>query len=310
MALKTYSQMITKIKYDLDLISEPFISDDELLGYFNDGLESAETAIHTLGLNAIYFRTNDFLYLNAGQAIYQPPADIYANKILKMWYQNPTTQSLVSSARTIDTNVVVVTAATGLFQGMAVFGTGIPRTTKIASISGLNVTLSKNATASGTSVLTFVSPVPVQGAIRYEVRAIRNAEDAFCNYPGDNYSYLIINYPQEAGGNQIQIFPTPTESGALMPLYYIREIRKLTTSLTDPYNVCEVAECTNYIYQFVRWRVAKKRRIAEVVAVELADLKTEYELLQATFKEMIPDCNNKVQQDLSSYFDQELDLYY
>lgn len=308
--LYTYSMIKDKLTNDLDLIDEPFITDAELLGYMNEAIEESETAVHTLGIEDTYFLATDFIYLVPGQPNYDLPADIYANKIRKMFYSSPTTTIVVSGTTTIDTTTVTVTSGTGLVQGMAVFGTGIPLTTKVVSVSGVTVVLSKAATASGVVSLTFVAIQPVYGARKYEARKIRSIENTQYSYPGDDYSWIIQNLPQEAGGNQFQFYPVPAETGPNLVVWYIREMRRLTTSTTDANNVCELPECVNFLFQHVKWRVAKKRRIAEVVTQEESALKVQYELLQETFKEMVPDGNNKIQMDLSAYFNQELDLYY
>jgi hypothetical protein len=71
------------------------------------------------------------------------------------------------SATTTNGNPVVVLAATN-FQigaGQKVTGTGIPANTFVVSVSTTNVTLSNNATASGTVTLTFDNQVQVSGGV-------------------------------------------------------------------------------------------------------------------------------------------------
>ena len=308
--LYTYAMLLNKLTEDLDLINEPFISSDELLGYMNEAIEEAETAIHTIGIEDTYFMSSDFIFLQPGVSQYALPADIYGNKIRKIFYSNPITSVLVQGTTVSGNSSVTLTSSSGVVQGMAVFGTGIPVTTKVNSVAGNVVTLSNAPTTSDTPTLTFVSIQPVYGARRYEVRKIRNLQDTLYFYPGDDYKFIIQNLQQPAGGNQIQLYPTPTESGPLIQLWYIRQLHRLTNSTTDPNNVCELSMCVNFIFQHVKWRVAKKRRIQEIVAVEEATLQRQYALLQETLREMIPDENNKVQLDLSAYYNQELDLYY
>lgn len=307
--LYTWAMIRNKIQEDCDLIVEPFITDDELLGYANEAIESSETAVHTLGLEADYFLSWDFIYLNPGQMSYNFPSDIYANKIRKMFYANPVV-SVVTTGTLGATTSFVVASASGLSQGMAVFGTGIPQTTKVVSVVGTTVTINNTPTVTGLQTLTFVSLQPVYGGRRYEARKIRNLLDTQFFYPGDDYRWVIINLQQNAGGNQINLYPPPQETGPLMMVLYIRELHRLTSSLVDPNNVCELPECINYLFQYMKWKIACKRRIVEIIAEEKATLKIEYETLQATFKEMVPDENNKILLDLSAYFDQETELYY
>jgi hypothetical protein len=309
--LYTWAMILNKIQEDCDLINEPFISNDELLGYANEALESAETAVHTLGIEDTYFLSWDFIYLNPSQSTYSFPADIYANKIRKMFYSNPVSTVQTTGTLSTSSTSFVVASATGITQGMAVFGTGIPTTTKVTSVVGTTVTVNNTPTASGAKSLTFVGLQPVYSARRYEVRKIRNLMDTLYFYPGDDYKFLIANLQQAAGGNQLNIFPTPQETGPMVQLWYIREMHRLTSSLTDANNVCELPECVNYVFAYMKWKIEVKRRVSqESIESKKKDVEAEYTLLEQTFKEMVPDENNKVQLDLSAYYNQELDLYY
>lgn len=308
--LYTWNMILNKITEDCDLITEPMISTDELLGYANEAIESSETAVHTIGIEDTYFLAWDYLYLIPGTYSYDLPANIYANKIRKMFYSNPAAVTVTTGTLVSLTTSFVVASASGLSRGMAVIGTGIPATTKVVSVSGTTVVISKAATASGVKSLSFVAPQPPYGGLQYEVRKIRNLIDTQFSYPGDNYGFLIFNMEQEEGGNQVNLYPTPSETGPLILEQYIRQMRRLTSSLTDPYNVCELPECVNYLFQYMKWKIAVKRRLAEVATVERENTKIEYNLLQETFKEMVPDGNNKIPMDFSSYYNQELDLYY
>jgi len=62
--------------------------------------------------------------------------------------------STVTNSRTV---TVASGGFTGVLNGMAVYGTGIPPSTTVAGFSGNSLTLSNNATASGTVSLTFGS---------------------------------------------------------------------------------------------------------------------------------------------------------
>lgn len=79
MEYKTYLDMATKVKTDLDLLDETFISNSELLGYFNEAIDEAEAEI--MGLAEDYFLTNAVINLVANTAAYDLPTTIYANKI-------------------------------------------------------------------------------------------------------------------------------------------------------------------------------------------------------------------------------------
>lgn len=72
-----------------------------------------------------------------------------------------------ATATTTNGNSVVVLSATNLLvgAGQKVTGTGIPSNTFVVSVSTTNVTLSNNASASGTVTLTFDNQVSVSGGV-------------------------------------------------------------------------------------------------------------------------------------------------
>jgi hypothetical protein len=75
-----------KIERDLDLEDEEFISDDEMLGYINEGIDEAEAEIQDLYED--YFLKKDFIALVNGTEEYSLPADIYAMKIRRIIYKS------------------------------------------------------------------------------------------------------------------------------------------------------------------------------------------------------------------------------
>jgi hypothetical protein len=151
---------------------------------------------------------------------------------------------------------------------------------------------------------------PVYGALQYECRKIRNLQETFQAYPGDDYSWTIMNSQQEAGGNQIAFYPLVQETGPLMVLWYIRQVRRLTSSTTDANNVLELPQSENFLYAHVKWAVSLKSRNPVMIAERNQERKTQYELMMSTLREMVADGNNKMQMDFSAYFAQEMELYY
>lgn len=82
----TYGELKAKLESDLDLQGEVFITADELLGYFNEAVESVEKIIH--GLYEDYFLDHDFISLVNGTSEYPLPSRIYAHKIRAIMYRN------------------------------------------------------------------------------------------------------------------------------------------------------------------------------------------------------------------------------
>lgn len=102
MDLVTYSSIKTKLYNDLDLYDEDFISEAEFLGYLNEAMDDCEAVIHTLGLESRYFLNTDTLTLVNGTADYALPSDIYANKLVKMFYINGSTKYEIFRIRNLN----------------------------------------------------------------------------------------------------------------------------------------------------------------------------------------------------------------
>jgi hypothetical protein len=87
MKVWTYLEMSNKVLTDLDLMDETFINPVELVGYFNEAVDEAESEINTLPL-CDYFKTYASLPIISGVSQYRMPPDIYINKIRGMLYTN------------------------------------------------------------------------------------------------------------------------------------------------------------------------------------------------------------------------------
>lgn len=90
MVLFTYNSIFTKLGNDLDVTDENFVSEDEIMGYINEAVDDAQAAIHNLNYEDKYFlKSSTFSWVN-GTSDYTLPADIYANKIRQIFYNNGT----------------------------------------------------------------------------------------------------------------------------------------------------------------------------------------------------------------------------
>lgn len=86
MKVWTYAEMSTKVLTDLDLLDKAMVTDNELLGYFNEAVLEGESEIITL--NQDYFLTMAYLPVVAGTVRYNLPGVIFANRIRTIMYVN------------------------------------------------------------------------------------------------------------------------------------------------------------------------------------------------------------------------------
>lgn len=80
------SQIIQRVKDELDLDEETFIDDPEMIRYCNAAIDRAEQ--HIIGIHVDYFLTSDTISLVSGTKEYSLPSDIYAHKIRRVIYEN------------------------------------------------------------------------------------------------------------------------------------------------------------------------------------------------------------------------------
>lgn len=88
MTYKTYAQLKALIQAEWDLEQEEFVDSDELLSYFNIAIREVESAIHKLDVAESYFRKKGSLSVTSGSTDVAPPSDIFANKILRLIYND------------------------------------------------------------------------------------------------------------------------------------------------------------------------------------------------------------------------------
>lgn len=147
----------------------------------------------------------------------------------------------------------------------------------------------------------------INGAKKYRIEKRRNQDNILNDMTGADYEYDLFNL---TGGVKIRLYPTPAESGAYVQRYYIRNVRKLTTS-TASTNTCEIPESINFVFAHAKLRVRQKESNGsptQAVMDAKQDLLAQKDLMVENLQEMSPDGDNRILPDLSAYWDMELDI--
>jgi hypothetical protein len=141
----------------------------------------------------------------------------------------------------------------------------------------------------------------VNGTNKYPITRIQRLDEIDFVENTDDLRYVIIN-DETVGFPQIRFYPTPTETSTNVKLWYIRNMKRMTTSAAST-NVCELPECVNFVYQHVRRSCAKKTRRQDLIQMEDEMLKQQYQAMCDALKDMTAEENTKVPMDLSAYQD-------
>lgn len=82
----TYADAKAKVQVDIDIQDETFVTANELIGYFNEGIKEAESEI--IKIDEDYFLSSYNIPLVAGVSAYDYPDNIYAYKERGIVYSN------------------------------------------------------------------------------------------------------------------------------------------------------------------------------------------------------------------------------
>lgn len=88
--MNTFGELKSQLEMELDLESEDFIQDEEMMGYYNSAVTMVESEIVKLGLREQYLKTSTLISVVSGTKDYSLPANLIADKIRKIIYRNGT----------------------------------------------------------------------------------------------------------------------------------------------------------------------------------------------------------------------------
>lgn len=113
----------------------------------------------------------------------------------------------------------------------------------------------------------------------------------------DLYEYFILN--DVAGAPKIILTPKAREDGPHATLWYIRQANRLV----DATDICDIPEFVNFIFQYVKVRVYEKEAHPNAQQARI-DLQQQRSLMNGTLTTAIPDADNELELDMSSYEEQ------
>lgn len=109
-----------------------------------------------------------------------------------------------------------------------------------------------------------------------------------------HYGYFIVN--STAGAPKILLTPTPTEAGAYLQIWYIRNANELTVDAS----VCDIPEAVNYVMAYMKMKCMEKEMHPNLQKA-IMDVQAQKEDTMKTLAEMFPDNENTVEADTRMY---------
>ncbi len=328
MKLWTYGEVRKKLERDFDLEDETFISSDELAGYCNEGIESAEAEI--LKLNEDYFLKSKAIDLTLGQTTILLPDDIYAQKIRSLIYNNG--GDLIYEVRRIRDPHRFAILADAQVWATADWYAYIVQNQTVGTQNTLLLVPASYITATGILTLWYIrhaQRIPLLGEYFLSQDFLPAAVDISANtlsIPANGY----------VTGDKIKLSGTGTAPGGLVfgTVYYAISVDvdtiKLATSLSNARAnvaidittigtgtftakvatteanrdtvVLDIPEFTSYILQFMKVRCYEKEPDPRYDGAAKA-LDGFLAQMVNTLTEQVPDNDNKVPMDLGIYED-------
>lgn len=299
MSQKTYSALQLFVQNKLDLRDEDFISDDEFYEYVEEALKYCEAEIHKLNIEDQYFVAQAPIQLVNGQFDYALPANIYANKILRVVYSNgsvtTTIKRLTKQARFETSDYerkygVVTQGSYGYMlvnndvrsgPKMRIFPTPTESSGVVTTTGNIaaSTTLSGLASISGVDKGWFISSTNAYMPLNNQVQTV------------DSSSQVTMS----AAGLGVGTSASITFTEPRVQIWYIRNV-----DIPDDSNdYIDFPEFWHFVAQHVVVNCLNKEVGNPRVQAETLKLEEYRKQMLETLSNMVPDQDDLIEQDLS-----------
>lgn len=135
------------------------------------------------------------------------------------------------------------------------------------------------------------------GSKKYKVKRIKRLEDTEDIVAGDNYQYLVTN--SVSNGTKLRLYPTPSEAGNLMTLWFLRNCNPIVDDDTE----IDLPEAYDYFIQFIKDCCINKERLSPDAPPSAALKEAEMVMLSA-LHQRFPDEQNLDNEELIEYIEE------
>lgn len=302
MSQKTYSQLSAFVQKKLDLQEENFITAAELLEACEEAITYCEAEIHKLNIEDQYFVACANLRIESGKQTYSLPSNMYANKILKVMYTDGvkvypvkrlTGRDRFSVAEELrlsanSTDLWYMLENNDVNTGTLIRFYPIPnetsqQATPTATLVAGSRSVATVSSTAGVAVGHFVSGTGI--ALNTRVQSVNSATS------------LTLDAPATTSGTGV----TLTINEPRIMVWYIRRAN-IPASSTD---VIDFPEFWSFISQHMIVECLDKEIGNPRLQKAMAKLQVLQEQMQSTLSNMVPDQEDKLEMDMSSYVEQD-----
>ena len=297
---KTYDFISGFVRKKLDLQEESFITAAELLEYCEEAIKFCEAEVHKLNIEDQYFVANAPIALSVNKADYDMPANIYGNKILRLVYNSGSKvydipririQKRFEVAALMDRYEPADDYAYMHVNNDARSGTKLrfyPRSREVTTVVSLtgDLTLGSTTVSNLSSTTNLVVGYYISGTGIPTGTRIQDISGS------------TLTLTQAALATGVTTTLTVTEPTVLC--WYIRSAAIPATES----DLIDFPEFWNFIAQHMIVQCLAKEIGNPRLQIEDARLKELREQVQSTLANMVPDQDDTVERDVSSYQEQ------
>ena len=337
--LWTFKDHADKVKLDLVLNEEDpeetFVTYEELIGYFNDGIDDAEAEI--VNLHEDYFLTSDYVPLQVGVAEYPMPKNIFANKLRGVVYANGSIIYPVKRYRTKDKfEAIAVTKQYGDAEYYRYFlSNDAPGRRRFVLVPNSRETailppLPSSFTPMQRWYIRQANRIPLPGEYTNPEDILPGAVDTgtdvlsvaplFPYVTGDQVKFTTnsgglpaplaqntVYYAIRVSDNQIKLASSLANAKAgtsidlTTPGTGFHTLRVAATTAIIDATIIDIPEFAAFLQQYVKVQILDKDVGDPRLAKAAAQLKQQREQMIDTLTNMEPDNDDEVEPDLSHY---------
>lgn len=299
---KTYSSLSSFVEKKLDLLEENFITTAELLEACEEAITYCEAEIHKLNIEDQYFVACANLRMEAGKQTYSLPSNMYANKILRIVYTDGikmypvkrlTGKDRFSQAEDLrlsanSTDLWYMLENNDVNTGTLIRFYPIPnetsqQATPTATLVAGSRSVATVSSTAGVSVGDFVSGAGI--ALNTRVQSV------------DSATSMTLDAPAKTSGTAVAL----TINEPRLLVWYIRRAN-IPALAAD---VIDFPEFWSFIAQHMIVECLDKEIGNPRLQKAMAKLQVLQEQMQSTLSNMVPDQEDKIEMDRSSYVEQD-----